>query len=58
MTMLCDICKQRAMFDGFGHHFCWQHYSEWIRGCLNSGTIESHVRSEANKTLDRQKTLW
>jgi hypothetical protein len=28
----CEVvgCELAAMFHGFGHDFCWCHYSKWI----------------------------
>lgn len=41
----CEICKAHAGFTGFGHVFCWLHYSQWLMSYRESSrTIEEDVR--------------
>lgn len=37
-------CDNTARFHGFGHDFCWQHYSQWMMSFRASDGLKESER--------------
>jgi hypothetical protein len=46
MRLICECvdCGCKVGFRGFGHSFCWKHYSDWILSYKVSGALEESQR--------------
>lgn len=52
----CEVsdCRMRCKFDGFGHLFCWEHYSEWLQSFLASTNDNGYNHAQLNLDFERK----
>lgn len=49
----CEIrgCELQSKFAGFGHFFCWNHYSNWMRGLFAHSSPNHGMDSQPQQSL-------